>query len=118
MHPDPEVMEKRFDMLTRYAGNLMAMGIEVYSPITHNHPIATRVNLPRTWAFWSQFDLPMLKRCEYMNVLTMSGWEKSVGVTAEINYCKEHNISFYLIPPFDSLCPPHTKQSSPPPPTT
>lgn len=91
-HEDPAVMERRFDAVTRFAGRLMQLGVLVYSPITHNHPIATRIDLPRTWDYWAQFDLAILATCSQLLVLKLDGWQKSTGVRAEIEYAEEHGI--------------------------
>ncbi len=37
---EPKVMQYRFETVTRVAGELIAIGIPVFSSITHGHPIA------------------------------------------------------------------------------
>ena len=81
--PDPKVMEQRFDAVCRKAGELMKDGLVVYSPIIHNHPIATRCDLPRGWDFWKRFDLFMLPLASKLYILRLPGWDKSIGVKAE-----------------------------------
>lgn len=98
-HEDVKIMEERFNKLTRYAGELMKLGVLVYSPITHNHPIATRIELPRTWDYWRDFDLAVLSRCSQLIVLKLPGWNKSVGVNAEMEYCRANNIPIVFATP-------------------
>ena len=88
-HADPAVMQQRFEAVTKKAGELMSKGITVYSPITHNHPIQQMFNLPRTWEFWRERDIPFLSAADEIWVLTLPGFDKSVGVNAEIDYMRE-----------------------------
>lgn len=65
------------------------------SPIVHGHQLEVTgldKSLPHTWDYWEQHDLNLLKRCDEMWVMCMPGWDKSVGVTAEIEFCKGNNI--------------------------
>lgn len=97
--PDPKVMEQRFDAVCRYAGSLMQQGAVVYSPIAHCHPIAVRVDLPRTWDFWGQFDRQMLSRATGVHVLKLPGWESSRGVDAEVKIAIELGLPVQYIDP-------------------
>lgn len=98
-HPDPKVMEERFERLTAYAAKLMAAGEIVYSPITHNHPIAIRHSLPRDWSYWKQFDCFFLKHAKQVRVYLLDGWTESVGVAAECELASTLGIPiFHVIP--------------------
>lgn len=83
-HPDPEVREKRFRDVCHAAGRLMRLGLHIYSPIAHSHPIAMQTDLPTSWEFWSAYDEAIISRCSEVRVLTIAGWETSIGITAEI----------------------------------
>lgn len=50
-HDDEAVEEERFERVSIIAGHLMNQGYIVYSPISHNHPIAKLVKLPGTWEY-------------------------------------------------------------------
>lgn len=97
-------MQLRYEAVTLVAGDLMNRHHVVYSPITHNHPIAERTDLPRTWDFWKLFDLPMLDLSESLFVLCLPGWKKSTGVTAEIEYAKSKNIPIVYMEPSAFSC--------------
>jgi hypothetical protein len=88
-HKDPAVMQHRYEKVTRKAGELMKLGHVVYSPITHNHPIATMIELPRTWEFWKEKDLPFICASDELWVYAIDGWKESVGVTAELEIARE-----------------------------
>ena len=87
-HPDESVMHARFEAVCEFCARALRSGRIVYSPIVHNHPIATRHVFPRTWDFWKKFDLPILERCDVLWVLTLDGYLESVGVNAEIAHAR------------------------------
>jgi nucleoside 2-deoxyribosyltransferase len=98
-HPDPKVMEQRFEQVTAEAAHLINRGEFVYSPITHNHPIAIRHELPRGWEFWEAFDIAMLTKCDSMTVLLLDGWDFSRGVRAEIEFARGLGIPITYVEP-------------------
>jgi len=87
-HADRAAMQSRYEAVVDAAGIFMTQGIPVYSPIVHNHPIAVETVLPRDWDFWAKMDLPILSVCSAL----LDGWERSVGVAAEIKFAEEHGI--------------------------
>ena len=87
-HPDPLVREARFDAACRATADLVHCGRAVFSPIVHGHPLV-RFGLPTDWAFWQQFDVDHLRRCDEVVVLQTEGWRESVGVRAEIELAAE-----------------------------
>lgn len=91
-HPDPDVMEKRFRIANRAAHKLMNIGLFVFSPISHTHPIAKEGNLPREWDYWKGYDTTMIARCQKMIVVKAEGWEDSKGVRAEIAIAEQLGI--------------------------
>jgi sugar phosphate isomerase/epimerase len=98
-HPEPEVMEQRFDAACRAAGALMAKGLIVFSPIAHTHGIAVRCELPRGWDFWAKFDREFVERAECVIVLRLAGWETSRGVAAELRIAEEAGIPIEYMDP-------------------
>lgn len=85
---DIAVREERYRYACQKAGEFMNKGIVVYSPIAHNHPIASMVELPKDWHFWCRMDMPMVILSSGLIVLKMPGWERSTGVQAEITYAE------------------------------
>jgi nucleoside 2-deoxyribosyltransferase len=83
-HVDPAVREQRFTIATRVAAKLIRAGHQVFSPISHSHPIASN-GVPTDWTFWKAFDRRMLEACDELIVLMLDGWRESRGVQAEIN---------------------------------
>ena len=83
-HRDRAVMLARFRAVNKAAAQLMAQGLNVFSPISHSHPIAEAGALPTTWDFWEKYDREVLKCCSQVIVLMLDGWKESKGVTAEV----------------------------------
>ena len=91
-HPDEMVMLERFDLANRAANKLINLGLYVFSPISHTHPIRIAGSLPPSWEFWKGYDTTMIARCQKMIVVKAKGWEESKGVQAEIVIAKQLGI--------------------------
>ena len=98
-HPFPSVMQWRYERMVKYANTQFRYGVKAYSPIVHNHPIAVLGGLPRTWSFWRNFDIDMLRLATELHVIQLPGWKKSKGVTAEIHTAKQLGIPVVYIQP-------------------
>ena len=89
-HPDPAVRQYRYTAACKAAARLLQQGINVFSPMAHSLPIAQIGGLPETtWAFWEPFDREYIALSEKVVVLTLDGWDQSVGVQAEIKIARE-----------------------------
>jgi hypothetical protein len=96
-HENPKIVEDRVALINYAAGFLMQKDVIVFSPISHSHPIAMATKLPTSWEYWREFDWAYLSHCHRVVVLTLEGWDTSVGVSAEIQYAKENGLDlFYL----------------------
>jgi len=98
-HPDKAVRKGRYNLVTQIAAHYSKLGHIIFSPITHSHPMTTYLNMPTTWEFWKRFDFAFLKHCHTIMVVTIDGWETSVGVQAEIAFAKENNIDIIFVDP-------------------
>jgi nucleoside 2-deoxyribosyltransferase len=87
-HPDPAIREERFRAACRAAAALLRSGRAVFSPIAHSHPLVEH-GLPTDWEFWQHCNVEHLQRCDEVMVLTLDGWQASVGVQAEIKIATE-----------------------------
>ena len=56
------------------------------------HFIINYEKLPGDWEFWKRYSQALLAKSDGMIVLKLDGWEKSTGVQAEIEICKNQNI--------------------------
>lgn len=100
-HEDPKAEAFRIATATRAASILHAAGIPVFSPASHGGPIASLSSIRQSWDYWERVDIPILTCCcTHLVVLCMEGWEKSVGVKAEIRAAGETGLLLTYV----SLC--------------
>lgn len=83
-HADPSVMESRRVAACRKAGELIAGGLAVFSPIAHNVAVIRESGVETGWARWQHQDSVLLAACSKVVVLMLAGWRESRGVAAEI----------------------------------
>lgn len=95
-HKDREVMDERAETVTKAAVDLLHQGIFVFAPIAYNAPWE-KYNLPGDWNFWQDFDKSFVSRMDAVVVLMIDGWDKSVGVAAEIQFANENLIPVYYL---------------------
>ena len=95
-HKDWRVKKERADAVTKAAVDLLHHGVFCFAPIAYNEPWE-KYDLPGDWRFWEKFDKAFIVKMDAIIVLTLDGWDKSVGVTAEVEYAKSINKPvFYL----------------------
>ena len=87
-HPDPSVLVRRADEVSKIASDMMLGGMRVFCPIAHTHAIA-QYGLPKGWDFWEGYDREYLGFCDELIVALMDGWKESTGVQAEIKIMNE-----------------------------
>lgn len=103
--PYSGIEEESFKIANEVASILMKDGKTiVYSPISHNHPIAKAHGLPTGWDFWKQFDTEFIQWCDEVIVILLHNQEQlelgyplhnnSKGVQAEMLIAKGLNKPF------------------------
>ena len=103
--PNPDIVRMvqrfRFEACTKASGWLMnKYGWTIFSPITHSHPIHLLCpDIPGDWQFWKKVDLEYLACCCRIVVLTLPGWRKSTGVTAELEEANRLGLELFFIHP-------------------
>lgn len=92
-HPDPAVVQKRFEDITRIAAEINSRGIVAFSPITYGHTLwEFKKDLPTDWKFWRDICFEYLDLSSEIWVVTLPGWKESVGVMAEIKRAEDKRI--------------------------
>lgn len=93
-HRNKEIREIRAELATGTAALLISKGVPTYSPITQSVEIAKYLKDKKntSWKFWKTQDLALLDKSDALIVLTIKGYDKSVGVTAEIEHAKKYRI--------------------------
>lgn len=84
-----ELRQARHDEALRYTAEYSKIGEVIFSPIVHSHPMSFVHDIPGTWDFWSKIDYCFIDNCEKIRVIMMPDWDKSVGITAEVDYAKK-----------------------------
>jgi hypothetical protein len=97
--PYSGIEELSFKISCMVTAFLMKTGKTVYSPIVHGHILATKYDLPADREFWLKHDLDILCRCDELYVVAMEGWDKSVGVLAEIREAQKLEIPIKFVDP-------------------
>lgn len=98
--PDSAVRAVRYRQAVAATTRLVADGWRVYSPIVFTHPLVDHARrsqepievkklLKKDSEFWLNFDYGIMRHCDRLLVLMLSGWETSVGVRSEIQYFKK-----------------------------
>ena len=101
--PDQQVVNSRVDAIDTFLSHALLTGADVFSPITYGHLMCLRFDLPRSWDFWKRFDLEMLRRSDCFLILALDGWEKSVGLQAEIECAIDLSIPREYIEPQNAM---------------
>lgn len=91
-HKDANVRTVRFHSVNHAAAYLIKLGLHVFSPVSHTHPIAVQGDLPRGWDYWQAFDERMIQACDLLIVLTLDGWQQSIGIRYEIAIARDYNL--------------------------
>lgn len=75
-------------------------GDNVYSPIVHWHEVSREYDLPTDCHWWQKMNFDSFNRCDAMRVLTLPGWQDSVGVQQEMGWAegKPHFLVEYYSP--------------------
>jgi len=95
---DRRRLEDRYAALTTHLNWYWRGGLPVVSPVAMVHPNIPP-EAPQDYYRWVFIAKPLLLACRHMVILTLSGWEDSVGLNQEINLCVDHHIPYHFIKP-------------------
>jgi predicted acyl esterase len=99
-HPDELVQEARYKAARNYVHwSLLYLEDTVYSPIVHYHTLAELSGLPPGFDFWRKHNFRMLALASQVDVLTIEGWNRSVGVAAEMVEASRLGIPIHEVEP-------------------
>ena len=91
----PEGEEANFQLANYRAGRLFLMGYNVYSPISHTHPIhrACPEFLTRhEHEIWYHLDMEMIEKTSFDGIILAPGWENSKGCRMERDWFVERGL--------------------------
>ena len=79
----------RYRKVTKIAAIWMEKGYNIFSPITHSHPISKFADLSH--AEWLEYDFQWIDACDELWVYCQPGWQTSDGVRQEVQYARNKN---------------------------
>jgi nucleoside 2-deoxyribosyltransferase len=84
--------ESAFNQVNEIYVKLIKKGYNVFSPITHSHPVV-KYGVPGDWDFWKAIDTQFIEWCDLVCVLVpKEGFKKveeSTGIKEEIKIASE-----------------------------
>ena len=83
-HPNPVVMQYRYQKACRATAKLIAAGIPVFSPLCNSVPAVELGGLETDHDGFLAVDIPILQRCDEVLILGLPQWEESLGVRKEM----------------------------------
>ena len=88
--------ELSFTIANEISIRFLNKGFNVFSPITHSHPLVKKGLLNGAWDFWEKIDCQFIDWADEIVVIIPPNngielIETSVGVQGEINYAKQTN---------------------------
>ena len=92
--------EMAFRDAARLASRIQELGINVYSPIVHGHPMCSHGVLPAAdYSVWRLVNLVMMKRTDALLIGQLPSWTYSSGIRDEVHEFKmQHKPIFYIDP--------------------
>lgn len=101
-HSDPRVMAYREEQVNSVAAHLyLKHKVSIIPPIMISAVMKRHLGntIGTSFKEWRNVDLRYIAACDEVWVVTMSGWNQSIGVIAEIEYAKKNNIPVKYISP-------------------
>ena len=98
-HPSAATRELRYRAARDGLKWLLIHRMWTYSPIVHCHEMAVNAGLPTDAAFWQDYNHAMIDQADELLVLTIEGWQQSVGVNEEITYAADLGLPIRLMTP-------------------
>lgn len=80
----PGGIEKAFADAASLAGRLFMLGIHVFSPIAHGHPLSVHGGVPPlNHNLWLEYDEKLMEVCDALIIAELDGWLDSEGIQYE-----------------------------------
>lgn len=98
-NPSEITKELRYREISKIAATLVCKGEVIFCPISMSHSFSKWGHTPTSWEFWENQDLPFLELATELWIVTMDGWETSVGVMAEFEYARNRKKTIRLVDP-------------------
>ncbi|MFH1984798.1 MAG: DUF1937 family protein [Pseudomonadota bacterium] len=94
------VMAWRHRVANIVAARLMTAGYVVFSPLSHSHRIAPHLYVsPTDNEFWLAQCLPWLRASQALRIIPIGGWDKSKGLSIEIDEANRIEVPVSFVDP-------------------
>jgi predicted RNase H-like HicB family nuclease len=94
----PAIM-KRMETFSLCLEQMVKVNIKPTSGLMMHLVRCYTTDLPGDWKFWGGYSTVILKKCNYLVVLMMEGWNQSTGVKEEIAIAKDEGIDIIYLHP-------------------
>lgn len=92
-HADASIRSERYRICSEVAYSMILEGKVVFSPLSHSVGMLEELGVEDGgWEFWRNLDLGILGHCDGLVVLTLEGWQESLGVLSEIGHAESLGI--------------------------
>lgn len=98
-HGRQAVVELRYCAVLEESARLLNTGKLVYSPIAHCHELAILHGLPADIDFWREYNFAMIELLPRFGILTLQGYDTSVGVEDERTFAATLGRDIELVKP-------------------
>ena len=96
----PGGMEEAARKISEIGGALIRLGIPIFSPIAHTHPIAMAAGMdPLDHKIWLPADAPLMARAHGMILAQMATWRESYGLGVEQDVFKSSDRPVVFLDP-------------------
>jgi len=93
-------IEAAFKDACKLTADLQKVGLYVFSPIAHSHPIAVHGGLdPLDYRIWAPWNEKFMLSSSCLLVGKLAGWSQSVGVWAEIDFFRKRLQPVWFLDP-------------------
>lgn len=96
---DVPVVSQRMQTFSLCLEQMVKVGIKPFSPLLMHLVRCYTDKLPGDWNFWGSYSISLLKKADYVVILTLEGWDKSEDVEQTINYAKDEGIEIIYLNP-------------------
>ena len=92
-HPDPAIMQNRYELARNYTFKEIRKGLPMFSPIVHCHDMYLNCKgAESNFNYWREYNIQMLRLSTELHILTLPGWRDSQGVAFELYAAEERSI--------------------------
>lgn len=87
-HADKERMQQRYEAIDAIGAWLCLEDIILIEPISMCHEKSINYDMPTGYEYWKRRDRTFVRMSDGVIVAKIEGWDKSIGLTDEINYAR------------------------------